>query len=1136
MKKQMGILLMVLLTACGSGGGGGSSSGGGDGYTQVKGMASTGDPLVQASIQVWDAEGKLLGSTVADNMGGYQLSLGDYAAPLLLKATAKDGSLSYYHVVYDAANAAGLRVNINQVSDLIVAQYLNAVQMNGGAALESNFAQVAPLLKASMYAQARDALDGVFSPIASSIAQGDQALRAALASQGNQGSVIDALTRGVIDGPLHTGLDNLLDHLHIQKQGMQATVSLPAVPSQAPIVISTQTLTPNNASAVAQAQDVAANAAVAAQLQSAPPTVIISSASAWGTKADNWAGYTGALALWVPKAVVGGWTLSFQSAVLAQQIANGDAFWNAVATVNRASNTITLNNTAYNATLAANQVLAMGFSASGVLDSTVDMVNCRFNGQACALVAQTASDASKTLQSLLDNFQISRADKTTISGQVSTSLNTGMDNATKGNTGGSVPPPSSSTGSPPDAPIPATPAPITLSFVIPSPPYTGGYGAELRVKNTSTAAFAMGAAGWQAQIKFPNLATAKDVFAAGPWNCDVAIAADGTATLTPSSWSAALAPASVLVCGFNGGQLANLLSAMPVDNKQVKIVFDSSVTVPPTSQPVPTPTPGTPTPGASQPGGGTTPTPVPPATGSGFNGPALSLPARPMASSFSLAVKGWGNKLEMGSVMIPEAVKDQTLANSGMKAIFKYAGDGGDGDPGAIYFGTKWGNAFYPEATKKSLDMARRVAALPGITSGPLGTVRKDVQPVMVVYTAQLSGGPTAIMQDLLDIPAGASSGDSEYLRDHYANLIIETALMLGYKTASNPYPGSLVMNPDMLGALQQSGVVNSTFRNADGSWVKVNVRDKLQKAIDYVYSVQASAVSQGYNIVLPASKPALPADLTDDIKGWFQSQNWVIKTFGQDAIAFGWQLNLWAQGSSIWVHGKGGDKNKPHSEDSIWSESSGQVAAFLDYLGVYQGAYVPDFLVFDRYEFDDFREPARNINYAYDAQDWKNYLAFVKQVSDYVQRPAMLWQIPASHLLTRNEAVPNADYVPLHSGTGGSFFMGDPALGVGAVNAASTMKSIPLNGQPYYAGKTNVGDWLNLNAAYDWTQDYLQQSINSNVFSILWGGGNTMGVIETANTGNDGGWMLGRVQGYYLNGGGKALARSGGGAAAVGR
>ena len=79
-------------------------------------------------------------------------------------------------------------------------------------------------------------------------------------------------------------------------------------------------------------------------------------------------------------------------------------------------------------------------------------------------------------------------------------------------------------------------------------------------------------------------------------------------------------------------------------------------------------------------------------------------------------------------------------------------------------------------------------------------------------------------------------------------------------------------------------------------------------------------------------------------------------------------------------------------------------------------------------------------------------------------------------------------------------------------------------------------GDWLNLNAAYDWTQDYLQQSINSNVFSILWGGGNTMGVIETANTGNDGGWMLGRVQGYYLNGGGKALARSGGSAAAVGR
>ncbi|MCX8520201.1 MAG: hypothetical protein ORN28_01540, partial [Rhodoferax sp.] len=248
MNKLIGILLMVFLAACGSGSGGGAGGTGSSG-TMVKGMVSTGDPLVQARIQVWDALGTLQGSAVTDSMGGYQLSLTDYAAPLLLKATAKDGSLSYYHVVYEAANTAGLQVNINQISDLLVTQYLNAVQMNGGAALESSFAQVAPLLQASMYAQAKALLDQVLNPIARSIAEGDQALNAALASQGSQGSATDALTRGVIAGPLHTGLDNLLDHLHIQKQGMQATVSLPAVPSQAPIVISTQSLTPNNTAA-----------------------------------------------------------------------------------------------------------------------------------------------------------------------------------------------------------------------------------------------------------------------------------------------------------------------------------------------------------------------------------------------------------------------------------------------------------------------------------------------------------------------------------------------------------------------------------------------------------------------------------------------------------------------------------------------------------------------------------------------------------------------------------------------------------------------------------------------------------------------------------------------------------------------
>ena len=1137
MKKLMGIFLLASLAACGSGGSSSSNDEGAQSASSVslaantlKGLASTGDPLAAASIQVWDATGKLLTSGVTDSLGNYQLAVGEYAPPLLLKAMSNDGNQVYYHVVFDPDSSKGLRGNINQVSDLLVAQYLRSIQANtNNAPLENNFPQIAPRLNASMYRQARETLDKVIGPVASSIAVGDESLSNTLSQQP---SVTEALVGGLMDGPAHTGLDNLLDHLHIQKMATLARLSFPAVPYVAPVDIPTDSLSPDTGNAVKQAKSVTDNPSVAAQLQAAPPTVVIGNLTAWGSKADNGVGYSGSMALWVPRAVAGGWTLSFQSPGLVKQIANGVSFTNAVATVNQGNNTITLNNAASNGTLAANDVVAIGFSAPGVLDATVDFANCRFNGRPCALVAQTAKDANRTLESLLKNFRYSSAERSTIAGKVATALTAAKENAGKGISNGNGQAPEETQNQTPangGGNTPATPAPaaalLTITFVVSSTIWDGGYPAEMRIKNTSGAALPAGAKGWQAQIKFPSKAIAMNVFNGGPWNCELAIADDGTVTVTPKDWSAALAPSSMLICGFTGLHLPNLLQATALDNKKLGIVFDASVSKPPVGGQLPVaPAPGTPAPGGAT---------VPAAVGTGFTAPALTVPARPGASSFSLKVKGWGDKLEMGTVLIPEASKDQLVADSGLKTIFKYAGDGGDGDPGAIYFGTKWGNAFYPEATKKIFDLAQRVAVRGSTSSGPLTKVRTDLHPVMVVYTAQLSGGTTAVQQDLLDIPAGASAGDTEYLRDHYANLIIETALMLGYKTASNPYPGSLVMNPDMLGALQQGNVVNGMLRNADGSWVKVNVRAKLQNAIDYVYAKQASAAAAGYNLVLPANKPVLPADLTDDIKGWFQSQNWVVKTFGQDAIGFGWQLNLWAQGSSFWVHGMGGDKNKPHSEDSIWSESAGQVAAFLDFVGVYKGNYVPDFVVFDRYEFDDFREAARNINYAYDAQDWANYLTFVKQVSDYLQRPAMLWQIPASHLLTTGEAVPGSNYIALHAGTGGSYFMGDPLLGVGAVNAAASMKSIPLNGQPYYAGKTNVGDWLSLNPGYDWRYDQLQRAINSNVFSILWGGGNTTGVIETANTGNDGGWMLGRVQGYYLNGGGKPLTRSGANAAA---
>ncbi|MCX8517283.1 MAG: hypothetical protein ORN29_04335, partial [Rhodoferax sp.] len=786
MKKLIGILFLASLAACGSGGSG--NNGGAKSTSSVsieanslKGVASTGYPLAAARIQVWNSTGKLLTSGVTDSQGNYQLSVGEYSPPLLLKATANDGNQVYYHIVFETARTAGLRVNINQVTDLLVAQYLHSLQVStNNAPLENNFPQIAPQLNASMYQQAKETLDKVIGPLASSIAVGDESLSNTL---NKQPSVTDALVTGLMDSPAHTGLDNLLDQLHIQKTATLARLSFPAVPYVAPVDIPIDRLSPDTGNAVQQVRSVTDNPSIAAQLQAAPPTVVISNLTAWGSKADNGAGYSGAIALWVPRPVAGGWTLSFQSPGLVKQIADGVSFTNAVATVNKGNNTITLDHAAGNATLAANEVVAIGFSAPGVLDAEVDFVNCRFNGRPCALVAQTAKDANRTLESLLKNFRYSSAERSTLASKVATALAAARENAGSGNGNGngngnvpapgqtqnpnppSTPPAQPGGGNTPADPAPAAPAaPLTITFVIPSTIWDGGYPAEMRIKNTSGAALPAGAKGWQAQIKFPSKAIAMNVFDGGPWTCNAAIADDGTVTVTPKDWSAALAPASVFVCGFTGKHLPNLLQATPLDNKKLGIVFDTTISKPPVGGQVPADkAPGTP--GTLPPGGAT----VPAAVGAGFTAPALAVPARPGASSFSLKVKGWGDKLEMGTVLIPEASKDSLVADSGVKTIFKYAGDGGDGDPGAIYFGTKWGNAFYPEATKKIFDLAQRVAVRGTTSSGPLTKVRTDLHPVMVVYTAQLSGGPTAVQQDLLDISAGATAGDTEYLRDHYA-------------------------------------------------------------------------------------------------------------------------------------------------------------------------------------------------------------------------------------------------------------------------------------------------------------------------------------------------------------------------------
>ncbi len=282
--------------------------------------------------------------------------------------------------------------------------------------------------------------------------------------------------------------------------------------------------------------------ALASTVPAPVPRAIVSASSAWGSAADTWAGYTGALNIWVPAAVKGGWTLTFRSAELAAQ-APAAAFWNAVTTYDPATQTFSVKAPSWSGEVQANAVLSIGFNGGGVLDTGFALDDCTFNAAPGVATVMGALDAQQTLAGLQ-----------------------------AGGAAVVVPPPAggSTTGGTPTATGSTIDPLVELLFSV-NNAWEGGYGGNLTIKNLSGQTLAAGG-GWQVKIKVPDLATAKDVFQSGPWNLQVTFADDGTVTLSPLPWTASVAPGNSVTSGFNGGSLTSLRTAASVDGA-VSVVY-----------------------------------------------------------------------------------------------------------------------------------------------------------------------------------------------------------------------------------------------------------------------------------------------------------------------------------------------------------------------------------------------------------------------------------------------------------------------------------------------------------------------------------------------------------------------------------
>lgn len=476
---------------------------------------------------------------------------------------------------------------------------------------------------------------------------------------------------------------------------------------------------------------------------------------------------------------------------------------------------------------------------------------------------------------------------------------------------------------------------------------------------------------------------------------------------------------------------------------------------------------------------------------SGTSGSTLSI-SYTTCNVVPFTVPGFPKYMAQGGITLG-TTNNSTFLRTPMNVLFKYSGDGGDGDPGKV-----WDN--YPNITYAIKNTIAQCRELETTYKKSFNFVPSDfkVLPVMVHYTANASGGWSIAAVEMLD---------TTHLRYHFTNLIRETQEFMKNKDADHPYPGSFIISPDLLGMLQQNygGIASNP-------------------PFDYNNPSKFGSVAQGYEANLFTSKifvnqklaeaykwcgldPATLPVFTDDLKGYFQAITYLIHAVSNNSVTVGYQENMWATGTAQWV---------TDYSSSAASKASEVVSFLNNRIGLFNGKYKPDYLVLDRYEMDDFG--GGKGNYCYNASAWQRTIEYGAAIASSVGMPWMLWQFPGGHLVPANGSEPVINYDQVtHGGAGGTWIFGDSNIGTSVDNISAAQLSIPLS-PGTYRGATNVRELLLADNGYNWAQNQLTNLARYNVFSILWGGGNTTSITNIAGNGDDDGWLAGKVK-NYLNG-----------------
>ncbi|WP_440617053.1 carbohydrate-binding protein [Cysteiniphilum sp. 6C5] len=491
------------------------------------------------------------------------------------------------------------------------------------------------------------------------------------------------------------------------------------------------------------------------------------------------------------------------------------------------------------------------------------------------------------------------------------------------------------------------------------------------------------------------------------------------------------------------------------------------------------------------------------------------------------AVKGWPSQyIGMGAITTNTMANvDRFKSREPFDAVYTYSDGGGLGKSGDVYD---------PEATKTT-NLIKFAKAIDDATSKNK-EYNMSIHPIVVTYTANFSGG---LNSDL---------SSKDHIEARFENIyFIANKLQSAY--TNDGLPGTIVVNPDFASVFQ-----NCTYYNCQVNWgsasgvagdvTKIDVKPALDAAInDLINKGVITKDGQVYQEYEKYSEKYLNTNPENDFALYVQTINWWIKTIAPN-IPFGWSGNIYVNedikilpsvplpqkyayigGGINWIHYADKDGSINNELINILAKRE---AEFLKLTNVYNvnNPYNPDFYALDKYGQDVIYQNSTTNNYTvgqgrlFNALDWQVYFSFVQGLHvDLANAPIMLFQLPGSHLSTKNDTTIN-DY----ASTATDYVFGsDTALSSSNLKA---FENVPFTSytQGLYRTKDNntfsyLFDNISNEPPYNWTVSHIEDlQKNMGVFSILWGslGPASVSIAYPTGGNEDNGWLADKIHAYY--------------------